>query len=144
MKFGEKIKRARLERGLTLQQVASIAGVSRRALINYEAGAVLPRRREAYDSLAETLHIPVENLLDDNLGFVMEAAEKYGARGSRQAEKLVEEISGLYAGGELAEADMDAMMQAIQEAYWIAKKKNRKYVPMKYRATGDPDTPDNG
>ena len=50
-----------------------------------------------------------------------------------QAERLVKEVSGLYAGGELAEEDMDAMMKAIQEAYWIAKEKNRKYVPKKYR-----------
>lgn len=28
---------------------------------------------------------------------------------------------------------MDAMMKAIQEAYWIAKEKNRKFVPKKYR-----------
>ena len=34
--------------------------------------------------------------------------------------------------------DMDAMMKAIQEAYWIAKEKNRKYVPKKYRGiSGD-------
>ena len=25
------------------------------------------------------------------------------------------------------------MMKAIQEAYWIAKEKNKKYTPKKYR-----------
>lgn len=54
-----------------------------------------------------------------------------------QAERLIKEVSGLYAGGELAEEDMDAMMKAIQEAYWIAKEKNRKFVPKKYRSTSD-------
>lgn len=29
------------------------------------------------------------------------------------------------------------MMKAIQEAYWIAKEKNRKFVPKKYRSTSD-------
>jgi hypothetical protein len=28
-------------------------------------------------------------------------------------------------------------MQAMQEAYWEAKKNNRKYVPKKYRKDGD-------
>ena len=40
----------------------------------------------------------------------------------------------MYAGGDLADEDMDAMMKAIQDAYWIAKKKNLKFVPLKYRA----------
>jgi len=38
----------------------------------------------------------------------------------------------LFAGGELAEDDMDEMMLAIQEAYIIAKKNNKKYTPKKY------------
>lgn len=33
----------------------------------------------------------------------------------------------------MAEEDMDIMMQAIQQAYWIAKEKNRKFTPKKYR-----------
>lgn len=38
------------------------------------------------------------------------------------------EVTGLFAGGELDQDDMDEMMKAIQDAYWIAKEKNRKYV----------------
>ena len=75
----------------------------------------------------------VATLKDDNADFVIKATEKYGSRGNAQAERLIKEVSGLYAGGELAEEDMDAMMKAIQEAYWIAKEKNRKFVPKKYR-----------
>lgn len=60
---------------------------------------------------------------------MIKATEKYGSRGHEQAERLIKEVSGLYAGGELAEEDMDAMMRAIQEAYWVAKEKNRKFVP---------------
>ena len=42
------------------------------------------------------------------------------------------QVNGLFAGGEMAEEDMDEMMLAIQEAYWLAKKKNRKYMPKKF------------
>ena len=64
----------------------------------------------------------------------------WAKEGTEKAEKLVEEVRGLYAGGDLADEDMDAMMHAIQEAYWIAKKKNRKFVPMKYRQNdSEPD-----
>ena len=140
MKFGEKVRKARLERGLSLQQLAQNAGISKRALINYEAGAVLPKQKVTYELLANALHITQESLMDENSSFVMEAAENYGARGAKQAEKLVQEISGLYAGGDLAEEDMDAMMLAIQDAYWLAKKKNRKYVPKKYREDSNAET----
>ena len=51
------------------------------------------------------------------------------------AEKqLTEEVTGLFAGGEMAQEDMDVMMKAIQDAYWIAKEKNKKYTPKKYRS----------
>lgn len=142
MKFGEKVKQARIEQGLSIQKLATLAGVSRRALINYESGTVLPKQKETYTLLADALHITPESLLDENSEFVMKAAEQYGERGSKQAEKLIAEISGLYAGGSLAEEDMDAMMLAIQDAYWIAKKKNRKYVPVKYRTTSEDDSSD--
>ena len=41
------------------------------------------------------------------------------------------EVTGLFAGGEMAEEDMDIMMKAIQDAYWIAKDKNKKFAPKK-------------
>ena len=35
--------------------------------------------------------------------------------------------------GEMADEDMREMVDAIQEAYLIAKKNNKKYTPKKYR-----------
>jgi len=48
-----------------------------------------------------------------------------GKFGNLRAEQLVEEISSLFVGGELSETDKDAVMEALQEAYWEAKKKNK-------------------
>ena len=43
-----------------------------------------------------------------------------------------------FAGGEMAEDDMDTFMQAVQEAYWKVKAANKKkYTPKKYRSEGD-------
>lgn len=39
----------------------------------------------------------------------------------------------ILAGGEMADEDMREMVDAIQEAYLIAKKNNKKYTPKKYR-----------
>ena len=42
-------------------------------------------------------------------------------------------MTGLFAGGELSEESMDGAIKALNDAYWIAKEKNRKYTPKKYR-----------
>lgn len=98
MKFCDKVKKERRAKGLTQQQFADMLGVD----INY--------------------------LLTENEEFYINANEKYGATGAQQAKALMQEVTGLFAGGELDQDDMDEMMKAIQDAYWIAKEKNRKYV----------------
>lgn len=73
-------------------------------------------------------------LISDDDVFINEAHEKHGTKDRRYAEKLVSEVTAMFAGGELSEADRDNVMQAIQEAYWMAKAKNKKkYTPKKYR-----------
>ena len=86
------------------------------------------------------LGIDVSVLLDDNAEFVIKAAETYGNRGAKQALRLVQEITGLYAGGELEEDDMDAMMKAIQDAYWIAKQKNKRHTNKRYLVKDEPQS----
>ena len=36
------------------------------------------------------------------------------------------EVTGLFAGGDMAEEDMDDFVKAVQEAYWDAKKAARE------------------
>ena len=126
MKFGEKVRMARQAGNLSQQQLADRTGISLRTIQNYESGGRMPKQREYYRLLADALHMEESVLLDEQAEFVLKAGEVYGSRGSEQAQRLVEEISGLYSGGELCDEDMDAMMEAIQEAYWIAKRRNRR------------------
>jgi len=67
------------------------------------------------------------------LEFVVDAAEKYGARGAAQAEDIIAGFSGLCAGGTLSEEDKDAVMKALQDIYWESKARNvQKYTPKKF------------
>ncbi len=134
MTFGEKVRAARIAAGYSQRQLADLAGISLRTVQNYESGQRLPKQRESYILLSKTLNIPSQVLLDDNAEFVLKAQETFGSRAAADANRLVQEVSVLYSGGELNEEDMDAMMRAIQDAYWIAKERNRKYVPKKFRA----------
>lgn len=134
MKFGEKVREARKQAGLSQEEFAKAIGVSLRTITNYETNGVYPKKREIYPKIAEVLGVDINYLMTESDAFITEANEKYGERGTKQAKELMEEVTGLFAGGKMADEDMDVMMRAITEAYWIAKEKNKKYTPKKYRS----------
>ena len=130
MEFCERLKKARENANITQAELAKLTSISSRMIQKYESGISRPRL-DAAEKLANALNIPVTYLLNDNELVVAQANEKYGTRGAKQAEQLMAEVTGLFAGGEMAEEDMDIMMKAIQDAYWIAKDKNKKFAPKK-------------
>ena len=138
MKFSERLKNCRESKGLTQVQLSELSGISTRMIQKYEGGISRPRY-DAAEKLAAALEIPVGKLMGSADMLVAQAGEMYGSRGAKQAQQLTEEVTGLFTGGDLAEEDMEVMMEAIQQAYWIAKKKNQKYTPNKYRSKENPD-----
>ena len=133
MNLSEKIKNARTAKQMSQSELAKATGISLRTIQNYETGARLPKSRSTYTKLADALGIDENALMDENTDFVLRATERYGGRGARQAWDLVADFKLLAAGGEIEEEDMDEIMRAMQEAYWEAKKNNRKYVNKRYR-----------
>ena len=132
MKFGEKLRALREEKGLSQTELGKRVGVSLRTIRGYEVDGRYPKQRGLYGKLALVLGVDESYLINEGEAFVLNAADVYGSRGKKGAEKLVTELSGLFAGGQMAEEDMDEMMLALQEAYWMAKKNNKKYTPRKY------------
>lgn len=132
MAFGEKMKQLRNEKGLTQQQLAEELNITKRTIINYEGGKSYPTT-DALPRIASFFGVVVNDLMDEQEEFIAEARERGGYRGKHGAKQLIAEVSGLFAGGDLSEADKDAVMRALQEAYWEAKKENKKYTPKKYR-----------
>ena len=126
MEFGEKIAKLRKEKKLTQKQLAEIVGVTYRSIQNYETNNAVPRKKELYKKLAETLEVDINYLLSDEDEFVLETKEKYGNKGASEAVKLVSQVSGLFAGGDVDEDTKDEVMKAIQWAYWDAKERNKK------------------
>ena len=141
MTFAEKLKNARAVRRLSQRDLAEASGLSLRTIQNYELGARMPKQRDTYARLAEALGIEEKVLLDENADFVLRANEQYGSRGAKQAWDLVADFRVLCAGGEVDEEDMDTIMQALQDAYWDAKKLNRKYVNRRYRGGAPEEDP---
>ncbi len=133
MKFGEKIKELRKKNNMTQAELGKAIGVSFRTIQNYELAGIYPRKREIYGKLAEVLGVEEDYLLTEKEEFVTEAREKYGRRGEKDAQEIIEQVAGLFAGGDVTEDTKDEVMMAIQQAYWYAKKENVKYTPKKYR-----------
>ena len=135
--FKDRLKEKRLEAGFTQVELAGKAGVTTRTIQNYELGNRKPANMEVIQRIADALNTTTEYLLGSSGAYVVEAQERGGAKAARDIEELVSEVTGLFAGGELSEEAIEGAMKALNDAYWMAKEKNRKYTPKKYRKSAD-------
>jgi len=132
MTFGEKIRQARKELGLTQDELAEKILVSRRIINSYESNKSRPRTLEGYKKLSDVLGIPLNYLRSEEEDFTSEVEIKYGKNAALEAQSLVDNFSALFAGGSLTEAEKDGVMKAIQEVYWDCKNDNiEKYTTSK-------------
>lgn len=134
MKFGEKLQELRKEKGVSQEDVSKAIGMTLRNYASYEHGVRYPRNRDVYRKLSEYFGVDQNYLLTEDEDFIIEAADKYGSRGRRQAEDLVTDMIGLFAGGDVSDEDKDAIMRALMKAYIDCKEDNKKYTPKKYRS----------
>ena len=132
MTFGEKLRESRVKKGMTQSELAKAANLGLNTISNYESGKTYPKKREVYDILAEILEVDVNYLRNENEEFITEASEKYGYRGKQQADQLVQEIGGLFAGGELSEEDQAAFIKEMEALFLDAKEDAKKFTPKKY------------
>ena len=134
MTFGEKLRESRVKKGMTQSELAKAANLGLNTISNYESGKTYPKKREIYETLASLLDTSADYLRNENEEFITEATEKYGYRGKQQADQLVQQIGGLFAGGELSDDERDGVMKALQDIYWECKAENReKYTPKKFK-----------
>ncbi len=133
MLFGDRIKELRNLAEMSQQELANRTGLSLRSIQNYESNQRYPKDVAILNKLCAALGTTIEELMKEEDQFILEAASKFGSRGKNDAEKLIEEVGGLFAGGELNEEDKDKVFRAITEMYWKAKDNNKKYTPKKYK-----------
>ena len=126
MEFGERLKSRRKAVGMSQTALAEKAGITCRTVQNYELGTRTPHNVGIVSALAAALGTTAEALLGSGDALVIDAYERGGETAARDVGALIDEVPGLFAGGELPEEDMDAVMEALNAAYWDAKKKNRK------------------
>ena len=136
MNFGEKVKLLRKRAHMSQATLAAELGVSTRTVQSYEKGQSYPKQRSIYAKLAALFNVEQNYLLTESEAFAVSANEQYGSRGygsrgKREAKELLAELTGLFAGGEMSEEDMDALMYEVQKAYIEAKEANKRFSPKK-------------
>ncbi|MEA5151316.1 MAG: helix-turn-helix transcriptional regulator [Oscillospiraceae bacterium] len=130
MGFREKLKEKRAEAKLTQVQLAEKISVTARTIQNYELGTRKPTKYATVEQLAAALGTTAEYLLGQSGMLVLDAREKGGLK---DIDELVGEVTGMFVGGHLDDESLDGAMKALNDAYWIAKEKNKKFAPKKCR-----------
>ena len=133
MGFKERLKEKRVSANLTQVQLAKMISVTPRTIQNYELGTRKPTKFDVVEKLAAALDTTAEYLLGSSGMLVLAAQEQGGAKAARDIDELVSEVSGMFAGGQLSDEALEGAMKALNDAYWIAKEKNKKYTPKKYQ-----------
>ncbi len=65
MEIGELIKRARIDSGLTQEELGKLVGVQKSAIAKYENGRVVNIKRSTLQKLAEALNLRGSDLIED-------------------------------------------------------------------------------
>ncbi|MDD4291027.1 MAG: helix-turn-helix transcriptional regulator [Clostridia bacterium] len=130
MTFSDKVKTARAELGFSQSGLGKAAGVSLRTILSYERGDKFPRQSTMLN-LAKALKVSVKYLSDDNCenpmedigkdGFIEDARSRYGSKGAKDVNTLLQDNAALFAGGELSQDQKDEFFEAIMKAYIASK-----------------------
>ena len=124
MKLAKTMKEKRKAKGISQSMLADRVGIHVRSIQNYEAGKREPNL-ETLSKICLELDIPLQRLVSVDIKH-SETPPKNEARQTQyEIKNLIQNVSALFSGGELEEEDKDAVMEAIMEAYWIAKKTNK-------------------
>lgn len=122
MTFGEKVRLYRRQKRWTQRELAEQLGVSTRTVVSYENGTSYPKQRETYDRLAALFGLSRAELIAESEP-TEEPLFASPEAGRAEAERLVTEMRAMFSGGELSEEDRDAVMRALQQAYWDARER---------------------
>ena len=116
MDFVERLIQYREAHNLTQEALAERLGISRRMLYKYESGISVPRA-STLKRICDELHISSDAMLGE---------ENQQLDPKQEIEKVVHDVSALFAGGVLPEEDKDALMHAILDAYAKSKEMNSR------------------
>ncbi|MCG8500996.1 MAG: helix-turn-helix domain-containing protein [Firmicutes bacterium] len=143
MNIGEHIRKIRLSKKLTLEQLAKMINSTSGTLSHIEKGTRKPSI-DMLEKIAIALRVPVNEFFTKQADapdhtnacfslphslkedvFLAETKAEYRYHGKKQAKKLSDEIKVLFDSGELSEEDKDKFFKTMAEIYFDSKEKNK-------------------
>ncbi|MDQ0507633.1 transcriptional regulator, y4mF family [Aedoeadaptatus ivorii] len=121
MRFGDKIKILRTEKGWIQQELADAVGVSVRTIKNYELGDSYPKNRLIYKKLAEIFSVDVNYLLTEDEGFAMPDKSHAGYDDYRALKQASEAVHRVFQSEWIQQKDKDVFLRKVWEWYWEEK-----------------------
>lgn len=147
MRFGEKIKAARLALDLSQAELAQMTGITERSLYSYEQNDTFPRTSNL-KKLAQALNVSVSYLMGESESdaqsnineeiFLANVKNEYGSKGAKEASEVLSRASALFAGGELDDEAKEIFFQSLMEVYLDSKAQARSKFSNKSRASRKP------
>lgn len=113
--YGDRLKQARIEKGLSRPQLAKLCGISVKTIQNYETGFRQPNRIDTSQKFAEVLGVTVDYLINGNTDNDNLTEE--------DKSEILSHASALFAGGKLSEDEQLAFINELQTLYLDAKKR---------------------
>ncbi len=113
--YGDRLKQARIEKGLSRPQLAKLCGISVKTIQNYETGFRQPNRIDTSQKFAEVLGVTVDYLINGNTDNDDLTEE--------DKSEILSHASALFAGGKLSEDEQLAFINELQTLYLDAKKR---------------------
>ena len=121
--FSKRLYELRKKKKLTRVQLAEMAKISDRSIINYEFGTRLPNSLDIVKRLAKALDTTTINLAGEDLAIYTDDFKKKNPGSSvMDISADVLAVASAFRGDILSEADKDEMMASISMAYWETKR----------------------
>ena len=123
MNFSDKLKKLRNKSQLTQNEFANKIGVSLRTYKAYELGERRPRKHDIYLKIADIYDLDLNSLITDGEDL---KTLSHIENNDKDADVIIKEMLGLFSGGKLDLEDKKAVLDSLEEAYYIAKMKEEK------------------
>lgn len=129
--LGERIRKARLAKGLTQKQLAEILNVTDATVNRYEKGIRKPDP-EMLKAIADVLNVSIDYLLGKtdvpNIHIPESFSQKYKVtkRDMLQYEDFVKHVNAFFMDDKVADEDKEKLFKDISELFWKAKEMNKE------------------
>lgn len=137
MAFADTLKRLRLSKGLTQEELANGTGLAKSSISMYESGRRKPSF-EVLETFADFFNVDMNTLWETrtsvqspapasgDLPDVSPTGQKIDARTRRQLENVLDDDNLTYNGVVLNGEDKEKVKKALELIFWDVKEKNKR------------------